>query len=100
MFLSSISYADHLDLHSFPTRRSSDLIREENWIQRSVALSRESNEKIVNLSIQHLKDKKELTNNPHKIIAVACSIKHAEDIQKIYKEKGYESSIVHSELEK
>jgi len=75
-------------------------IREENWIQRSVALSRESNEKIVNLSIQHLKDKKELTNNPHKIIAVACSIKHAEDIQKIYKEKGYESSIVHSELEK
>src|SRR5690625_6912967 len=74
MFLSSISYADHLDLHSFPTRRSSDLIREENWIQRSVALSRESNEKIVNLSIQHLKDKKELTNNPHKIIAVACSI--------------------------
>src|SRR5690625_5795054 len=67
-------------------------IMDENWIQRSVALSRESNEKIVNLSIQHLKDKKELTNNPHKIIAVACSIKHAEDIQKIYKEKGYESS--------
>lgn len=75
-------------------------IKEENWIQRSVALSRESNEKIVDLSLKHLKEKKELTNNPHKIIAVACSINHAEDIQRIYKEKGYESSIVHSKLEK
>lgn len=75
-------------------------IKEENWIQRSVALSRESNEKIVDLSIKHLNEKKELTNNPHKIIAVACSISHAEDIQRIYKEKNYESSIVHSKLEK
>jgi len=75
-------------------------IREENWIQRSVALSKESNEKIVDVSIKYLKEKKELTDNPHKIIAVACSIDHAESIKNIYKEKGYESSIVHSGLEK
>ncbi|GGP10980.1 DEAD/DEAH box helicase [Oceanobacillus neutriphilus] len=75
-------------------------IKEENWIQRSVALSRESNKKIINLSIKNLEEKKELTNNPHKIIAVACSIDHAENIKKLYKEKGYESSIVHSKLEK
>ncbi|MCG7337153.1 DEAD/DEAH box helicase family protein [Sporosarcina sp. ACRSM] len=75
-------------------------IREENWIQRSVALSRESNEKIVDLSLKYLKEKQQLTNNPHKIIAVACSIDHAEDIRKIYSERGYESSIVHSKLEK
>lgn len=75
-------------------------IREENWIQRSVALSRESNEKIVDVSIEHLNEKKELTGNPHKIIAVACSIDHAEDIKKLYEEKGYKASIVHSNLEK
>lgn len=34
-------------------------IKEENWIQRSVALSRKSNEKIVDLSLKHLKEKKE-----------------------------------------
>lgn len=75
-------------------------IREENWIQRSVALSRESNEKIVDVSIEHLNEKKELTGNPHKIIAVACSIDHAEDIKQLYEEKGYKASIVHSNLEK
>lgn len=75
-------------------------IREENWIQRSVALSRESNEKIVDVSIEHLNEKKDLTGNPHKIIAVACSIDHAEDIKKLYEEKGYKASIVHSNLEK
>lgn len=75
-------------------------IREENWIQRSVALSKESNERIVEVSLKHLEEKKELTDNPHKIIAVACSIDHAESIKEIYKHKGYESSIVHSGLEK
>lgn len=75
-------------------------IKEETWIQRSVALSKESNEKIVNLSLKHLEEKKELTGNPHKIIAVACSIDHAKNIQSIYREKGYDSSIVHSGLEK
>lgn len=75
-------------------------IREENWIQRSVALSKESNEKIVEVSLKYLEEKKELTDNPHKIIAVACSINHAESIKAIYKNKGYNSSIVHSDLEK
>lgn len=75
-------------------------IREENWIQRSVALSKESNEKIVEISLKHLKEKKELTTNPHKIIAVACSIDHAKKIKKLYKDRGYDSSIVHSSLEK
>lgn len=75
-------------------------IREENWIQRSVAMSEDSNKKIIELSLNRLKEKKELTDNPHKIIAVACSIKHAEQIKRLYKDIGYESSIVHSNLEK
>ncbi|WP_051989385.1 helicase-related protein [Halobacillus sp. BAB-2008] len=74
-------------------------LREEDWIRRTVALSRASNERIVDLSIKHLNQKKGLTDNPHKIIAVACSIKHASQVQEIYKEKGYESAIVHSALD-
>jgi len=75
-------------------------LKDEEWIQRSVALSKESNMSIVEQSIKFLKEKKEKTNNPHKIIAVACSIWHAEQIKELYEEKGYKCSIVHSELEK
>ncbi|WP_243646786.1 DEAD/DEAH box helicase [Melghiribacillus thermohalophilus] len=75
-------------------------LKEEDWINRSVALSKHSNEKIAEFSIQHLEDKKKISDKPHKIIAVACSIKHAEQIKEIYEKMGYKSAIVHSKMEK
>lgn len=75
-------------------------LRDEDWIRRSVALSTESNMSIIEQSIKFLSEKKEKTGNPHKIIAVACSIWHAKQLKDLYEEKGYSSSIVHSELEK
>ncbi|EJR29307.1 DEAD/DEAH box helicase [Bacillus mycoides] len=75
-------------------------LKDEDWIRRSVALSTESNISIIDQSIKFLSEKKEKTSNPHKIIAVACSIWHAEQLKELYEAKGYSSSIVHSELEK
>ncbi|MCR6850323.1 DEAD/DEAH box helicase [Bacillus sp. IBL03825] len=75
-------------------------LKDEDWIRRSVALSTESNLSIIDQSIIFLSEKKEKTSNPHKIIAVACSIWHAEQLKELYEAKGYSSSIVHSELEK
>ncbi|UOK56174.1 restriction endonuclease subunit R [Bacillus sp. OVS6] len=75
-------------------------LRDEDWIRRSVALSTESNMSIIDQSLKFLSEKKEKTGNPHKIIAVACSIWHAEQLKVLYEAKGFRSSIVHSELEK
>ncbi|MEB5968958.1 DEAD/DEAH box helicase [Enterococcus gallinarum] len=76
-------------------------IKDEDWISRSVALSPESNRSIVNKSVDKLKRKRELTNNnPHKIVAVACSIEHAEQIAKLYFDAGMRVTIVHSAQDK
>ncbi|QDP40797.1 DEAD/DEAH box helicase [Radiobacillus deserti] len=75
-------------------------LKEEDWIRRSVALSQQSNMKLVEFSLKHLIDIKEKTGNPHKIIAVACSIKHAEQIKVLYEQQGYKAAIVHSDMEK
>lgn len=75
-------------------------LKDEDWIRRSVALAPESNKSIIDQSIKYLEEKKVRTGNPHKVIAVACSIWHAEQLKTLYEEKGYKCSIVHSELEK
>lgn len=74
-------------------------IKDEEWIKRSVALSPECSEKVVNESLKLL-DKKLSNNNsvPHKIIAVACSITHAEEIKTMYENKGYKTAVIHSDL--
>ncbi|WP_370295578.1 DEAD/DEAH box helicase [Rossellomorea marisflavi] len=87
------------ELHTIDQIREMGL-RDEDWIRRSVALSNESNMSIIEQSIRFLSEKKEKTGNPHKIIAVACSIWHAEQLKELYEAKGYSSSVVHSELEK
>ncbi|MDD3417581.1 MAG: DEAD/DEAH box helicase family protein [Lachnospiraceae bacterium] len=75
--------------------------KEAEWIQRSVALSKECSELVIDESINKLNELKELSPSiPHKILAVACSIAHAEDVEKWYKEKGMSVVIVHSELDK
>lgn len=74
-------------------------IKDEDWISRSVAYSDECSMQVINKSIELLKDKKSISNIPHKIIAVACSIKHAERIQELYASQGVRCSIVHSGME-
>ncbi|MEB5930115.1 DEAD/DEAH box helicase [Acinetobacter schindleri] len=47
-----------------------------------------------------LKQLKDLSPNvPHKILAVGCSIKHAEDIQKWYSDLGINSVLIHSQMD-
>lgn len=76
-------------------------IKPEDWVSRSVALSYESNLSVVERSIELLNAKKEKTNNnPHKIVAVACSIEHAEQLRDIYESKELKVAIVHSKMDK
>lgn len=74
-------------------------LRDQDWITRSVAYSLHCSEEIVNESISALNDKKFNSNIPHKIIAIACSIEHAKQIESLYKNKGMRTTIVHSDLQ-
>lgn len=74
-------------------------LKDEDWVARSVAYSMECSEKVVDKSIELLEQKKHASNIPHKIIAVACSIFHANQIKDLYEEKGLKVAIVHSKLE-
>lgn len=74
-------------------------IKDEDYVSRSVAYSEECSKKVVDASIKLLEDKLRDNNPiPHKIIAVACSIKHAEQIKKLYEKCGYMATIIHSKL--
>lgn len=71
-------------------------IRDEDWIRRSVAFSKECSESVVGESIKLLEKKREFTRVQHKIIAVACSIEHAEQIKQLYINHGYRAEVIHS----
>lgn len=74
-------------------------IKDEDYISRSVAYSIECSKVIVEKSLELLEAKLGGGNTvPHKIIAIACSIEHAEQIQKLYEEKHYTSVVIHSKL--
>lgn len=91
---------DHNDKKKYTVQQIYDLgLKDEDWVARSVAYSIECSEKVAVKSIQILKQKRELSDIPHKIIAVACSIKHANQIKSIYESKGLRVAIVHSDLE-
>lgn len=72
-------------------------LKEEDWISRSVAYSPECSMQVVEESYRQLQEKK-ASGVPHKIIAVACTIEHAQQIEGMYKEIGLRSALVHSEL--
>ena len=74
-------------------------LKDEQWIRRSVAFSPDCCESVVKRSIELLEEKKELSNLPHKIIAVASSIKHAEMIEALYKSHNVRTLILHSNLD-
>ncbi|MBE0339587.1 DEAD/DEAH box helicase [Paenibacillus sp. 23TSA30-6] len=92
-----------------PKKYSKDEVlakKEKEWIEKSIALSKECSMDVIDESINQLKIIKNTSPNvPHKILAVACSIEHARDVAYWYKEKGSTVCIVHSgmkpdELEK
>jgi len=74
-------------------------MKEEVWFSRGVALSEPCNISIVDNSLDKL-EKLRQTGTRHQIIAVACSINHAQKIRSLYKERGFDTDIIHSKQEK
>ncbi|MGN7511551.1 DEAD/DEAH box helicase [Aeromonas salmonicida] len=76
------------------------MLKDKEWIEKSIALSKECSLDVIDHSITKLNDLKNASPKvPHKILAVGCSIAHAEDLLTWYKERGMTSVIVHSEME-
>jgi DNA repair protein RadD len=73
-------------------------LREEQWFRRGVALSPECNRHIAEASIQRCNALRANTGIPHQIIAAACSVDHARQVQAIYEECGYRAAEIHSEM--
>ncbi|MED4954458.1 DEAD/DEAH box helicase family protein [Paenibacillus macerans] len=73
-------------------------LKDEDWISRSVAYSKDCSLKVVSESVEILKEKRK-TGLPHKIIAVACSIYHAEQLVSLYEDFGMGVALVHSKLQ-
>ncbi len=74
-------------------------MKEEEWFSRGVALSSPCNASIVDNSLEKLEQLRQ-TGTKHQLIAVACSISHARQIRSLYRERGYETAIVHSSPDK
>ncbi|EJD6662064.1 DEAD/DEAH box helicase family protein [Providencia sp. CRE-3FA-0001] len=75
-------------------------MKDKEWLEKSIALSPECSLDVINHSIIKLNElKKASPKVPHKILAVGCSIAHAEDILKWYTQKNLKAVIVHSEME-
>ncbi|MED0716106.1 DEAD/DEAH box helicase [Aeribacillus composti] len=72
-------------------------LMDKNWVTRSVAYSRECSKTIVDMSLKVLSEKRRLGNAHHQIIAVACSIDHAEQIKELYENAGYSAAYVTSD---
>lgn len=73
-------------------------MKEETWFSRGVALSQPCNVNIVENSLEKL-EKLRLSGTKHQIIAVACSIRHAEQIRSLYSERGYNAEVIHSKMD-
>ena len=57
------------------------MLKDKEWIEKSIALSKECSLDVIDHSISKLRELKEASPNvPHKILSVGCSIAHAEDL--------------------
>ena len=72
-------------------------MREQDWFSRGVAVSEECNRSIVNASVQQLHHMRTL-GSPRQLIAVACSIRHADQVAALYKEHGLRVEVLNSDL--
>jgi superfamily II DNA or RNA helicase len=76
-------------------------LKDQEWLERSVALSKECSIDVINHSVERLKGlRKASPDVPHKILAAGCSILHAEDLDRWYKACGLKTVIIHSEMHK
>lgn len=76
-------------------------LHDDEWVQRSVALSDTCSLQVVQKSIEEWKELRKLSPNvPHKILAAACNINHAEKIFDLYKKEGMKPVLVHSKMDK
>ena len=74
--------------------------KDREWVEKSVALSEECSKDVINHSVEKLNElKKQSPKVPHKILAVGCSIAHAEDLKRWYGELGLPVALVHSQME-
>lgn len=74
--------------------------KEKEWVEKSVALSEACSKDVIEHSIKKLRELKDQSPKvPHKILAVGCSITHAEDLETWYSELGIRTAIVHSDME-
>lgn len=73
-------------------------LKEEGWFSRGVALAPECNRHIVRASIQWLMHLRQINNFRHQLIAVTCSVIHAEAVCSLYREHNLEARVIHSEL--
>ncbi|MDT3721528.1 DEAD/DEAH box helicase family protein [Pseudomonas oryzihabitans] len=74
--------------------------KDKEWIEKSVALSEECSRDVITHSIEKLQELKKVSSSvPHKILAVGCSIKHAEDLLVWYQSYGMRAVILHSEMD-
>lgn len=73
-------------------------LKDEDWVNRSVAYSYECNKIVAQNSLNALNELKKHSTVPHKIIAVACNISHAKSIVEVYEELGVRAAVLHSEL--
>ena len=74
-------------------------LKEETWFSRGIALSLPCNKHIVETSLEKLEELRE-HGTKHQLIAVACSIEHAQEIRSLYKERGYNTDVIHSKQRK
>ncbi|MEC0105352.1 DEAD/DEAH box helicase family protein [Paenibacillus taichungensis] len=72
-------------------------LRDNTWVQKSVAMSDSCSLEIIRRSIEELTTLKGLSPQvPHKIMASACSIKHAQRVEELYREEGLKAVLIHS----
>lgn len=73
-------------------------MKDEEWFSRGVALSEPCNISIIDNSLEKLELLRQ-SGTKHQVIAVACSINHAQRIRSLYQERGYNAAIIHSKLD-
>jgi DNA repair protein RadD len=72
-------------------------MREEDWFSKGIALSETCNRNIANAAVDRLRELRK-SGTPRQIIAVACSIRHAEQVCGLFREHGLRVEVLHSNL--
>ncbi len=72
-------------------------MREKDWFSKGIALSEECDRHVVEASLQRL-DETRKYGTPRQIIAVACSIRHAQQVAGLYREHNLRTEVLHSNL--